>query len=43
MVFFFTVRYVANPTISSILIDFVFDLHHRSFVLRPMSLLHHHA
>jgi hypothetical protein len=28
------VHYVANPTISSVLIDFVFDLHRRSFVLR---------
>jgi hypothetical protein len=29
------VHCVANPMISSVLINFVFDLHHRSFVLRP--------
>jgi hypothetical protein len=40
---FSIVHYVANPTISSVLIDFIFDLHRRSFVLRPVSLLHHHA
>jgi hypothetical protein len=34
---------VANPTISSVLIDFVFDLHRHSFMLRPASLLRHHA
>jgi hypothetical protein len=37
------VHCVANPTISSVLINFVFDLHRRSFVLRPTSLLRHHA
>jgi hypothetical protein len=42
-VFFSTVHCVANSSISSGLIEFVFDLHHRSFVLRPASLLHHHA
>jgi hypothetical protein len=41
--FFSTVHCMANPTISFVLIDFVFDLHHRSFVLRPASLLRHHA
>jgi hypothetical protein len=34
---------VANPMISSVLIDFVFDLRRCSFVLRSASLLHHHA
>jgi hypothetical protein len=41
-VFFFTVHYVVNPMISSVFIDFVFDLHCRSFVLRPVSLLYRH-
>jgi hypothetical protein len=41
MSFFFTVHYVANPMISSVLIDFVLDLHRRSFVLRSVSLRHH--
>jgi hypothetical protein len=41
--FFSTVHYVANPTISSVLIDFVSDFHRRSFVLRPTSLLRHHG
>jgi hypothetical protein len=40
MGFFFTVHYVANPMIS-VLIDFVLDLHRRSFVLRSVSLRHH--
>jgi hypothetical protein len=42
-VFFSTVHCVANPPISSVLIDFVFDLHRRSFVLPLVSLLRHHA
>jgi hypothetical protein len=40
---FSTVHCVTNPLISSDMIDFVFDLHRGSFVLRPTSLLHHHA
>jgi hypothetical protein len=41
-VFFSTVHYVAKHTIS-VLINFVFNLQRRSFVLRPTSLLRHHA